>query len=69
MGVALASIQLSLPILVGGALILVLALVLMLVMPEQGFRPVPREDRSSWQLLRGTFRDRGAAVRRTPLPT
>ena len=65
-GVALASIQLGLPILVGGVLILVLALVLMLVMPEQGFRPVPREDRSSWQLLRGTFRDGMVAVRRQP---
>lgn len=65
-GVALASIQLGLPILVGGVLILVLALVLMLVMPEQGFRPVPREDRSSWQLLRGTFRDGVVAVRRQP---
>ncbi len=44
--VALGSIHLNLPILVGGCLYLALGLFLMAFMPEQGFKPTPREDRA-----------------------
>jgi hypothetical protein len=40
-GIGLATIQLSLPIVLGGALAIVLGLVLALIMPETGFRRSP----------------------------
>jgi DHA3 family tetracycline resistance protein-like MFS transporter len=56
LSVALASVQLNLPVLVGGGLFLALALLLLLVMPERGFKPTPHEDRSSWQAVAETTR-------------
>ncbi|MDX2137351.1 MAG: MFS transporter, partial [Chloroflexota bacterium] len=46
---ALATISLNLPIYAGGALQLVLAMLLTAIMPEHGFTPTPREERSSWR--------------------
>jgi DHA3 family tetracycline resistance protein-like MFS transporter len=54
LSVALASVQLNLPVLAGGGLFLALALLLLLVMPERGFKPVSREDRSFWQAVAQT---------------
>ena len=34
-------------------------------MPETGFRPKPREDRTTWQTMRATFRDGARLVRRS----
>jgi MFS transporter, DHA3 family, tetracycline resistance protein len=45
--VALASIALNLPVLLGGGIYLALGCFLALYMPERGFQPTPREDRSS----------------------
>ncbi len=54
--VGLASIRLNLPIITGGASMLVLAVFLLLFMPEHGFKPVAREARPSWQEMGNTLR-------------
>jgi DHA3 family tetracycline resistance protein-like MFS transporter len=65
--VALASLQLNLPIVVGGALYLALGLLLVLMMPERGFRPASPEERASWRALFGTLRAGARAVRGSSL--
>jgi DHA3 family tetracycline resistance protein-like MFS transporter len=62
--VLLGSIALNIPIVVGGLLLICLALVLAVIMPETGFRPAPREDRSSFQHMSHTFRRGVSVVRR-----
>jgi len=47
LSVALASVRLNLPVLLGGGLFVALAVLLLVVMPERGFTPTPRENRSS----------------------
>jgi DHA3 family tetracycline resistance protein-like MFS transporter len=66
LSVALGSIQLAVPIVVGGALFLVLAGFLLLFMPEQGFQPMPPEERHSWRALTRTLRDGVRLVRVRP---
>ncbi len=53
--VALASVRLNLPIVIGGALIVGLALFLALLMPENGFHPTPQPERNTFQKMGGTF--------------
>ncbi len=65
--VALASVWLRLPILVGGALIVALGLLQWLFMPETAFHPTPREDRNSWQQMAHTFRGGLDAMRARPV--
>lgn len=65
-GVALASFQLALPIVLGGAMMMVLALFLVMIMPETGFKPTPREDRNTWQAMGHTFSEGVRAVGRQP---
>jgi DHA3 family tetracycline resistance protein-like MFS transporter len=62
--VLLGTIALNIPILVGGVLLIVLAGVLALIMPETGFKPTPREDRNTFQHMGHTFRS-GVNVVRT----
>ena len=66
-GMLLASLRVNLPILVGGVLLIGLGTSLALVMPESGFRPVPREERSTWQSMRSTFLDGLGMVKRRPV--
>jgi DHA3 family tetracycline resistance protein-like MFS transporter len=66
-GVGLASVQLNLPVVLGGGLIMALGLFLVFAMPEQGFRPAPREGRTSWQTMGHTFREGARVVRRSPV--
>lgn len=54
--VGLASIRLNLPVIAGGGLMIVLALFLLLFMPENGFQPAPQEARQSWREMSNTFR-------------
>jgi DHA3 family tetracycline resistance protein-like MFS transporter len=56
LSVALASVRLNLPMLVGGALVVALAGLLALVMTEHGFTPLPREERSTWGQMGATLR-------------
>ena len=58
---------LRLPIVLGGLTMVVLAVALVLLMPERGFSPAPRGERSSWQAMTGTARAGARLVRRTPL--
>jgi DHA3 family tetracycline resistance protein-like MFS transporter len=64
---ALATVALNLPILLGGALFLPLALVMTRLMTERGFQPAPREERQSFEAMKSTFVAGGRLVRRTPL--
>lgn len=65
--VSLASLQINLPILVGGSLFLVLGCFLLLVMPEHGFTPTPVEDRTTWQTMVRTLGDGIQVVRGRPV--
>jgi DHA3 family tetracycline resistance protein-like MFS transporter len=66
LGVLLGSLQISLPIQIGGLLIASLGLFLALFMPETGFEPAPSEERNSWQKMGHTFREGIATVRASP---
>jgi DHA3 family tetracycline resistance protein-like MFS transporter len=66
LGMALGSLRVNIPIQVGGGSIVLLGILLVLIMPETGFNPSPREDRNSWQNMLHTFREGLSAVRRRP---
>jgi DHA3 family tetracycline resistance protein-like MFS transporter len=67
--VALASVALNVPIVVGALLMIVLGLYLAAAMPETGFQPRPRETKvhAPWQSMLGILREGGGAVRASPL--
>lgn len=54
---ALGAAELGLPIVLSGAAFVTLSLFLALFMPETGFKPTPRGERSSWGHMAATFRD------------
>lgn len=56
----------ALPIQVGGLGLILMGITLMLIMPETGFHPTSREDRSTWQHMWHTFRQGTQAVRSRP---
>ena len=56
LGAVLASIRLNLPVVVGGSLLVLLGILMIFIMPENGFRPTPKEERQSWRGLVSTFR-------------
>jgi MFS transporter, DHA3 family, tetracycline resistance protein len=66
-GALIGGLDLRLPILLGALGFMALGLVLALVMPETGFRPLPAEQRSSWAQMGHTFREGIRVVRRRPL--
>ena len=66
-GIVLASVQLNLPIVLGGTLMIALAVLLALVMPERGFKPLQREERSSWSAMASTIRAGIALLRQRPV--
>ena len=55
LAIPLGNLSVSLPVVACGVLIALSSLALFVLMPEQGFHPVPREDRSSWQHMREIF--------------
>lgn len=61
---ALGQVNLQLPIIVAGAGYVVLGAVMTVVMPETGFRPVPRQERETWAQLRRTLVSGIGATRR-----
>jgi MFS transporter, DHA3 family, tetracycline resistance protein len=67
LAVALAVIDLRLPLLAAGAILIALALVLALVMPETGFQPATREELGSVGRLTRTARDGGRLIRARPI--
>lgn len=64
--IALASIHIQIPIVLGGGLIVMLGVFLMAVMPERGFSPAARGDRATWASLARIFRDGSRLARRRP---
>jgi DHA3 family tetracycline resistance protein-like MFS transporter len=64
---ALGSLALNLPIVLGGALIIGLAIFLALFMPEIGFEPTPAAERHTWREARQTFSAGLGTVRGRPL--
>jgi DHA3 family tetracycline resistance protein-like MFS transporter len=67
LAVGLASIRLNLPIIVGGVLDVLLGVFLLFFMPENGFRPTPKEERQSWRSLCTTFVEGIRLVRLRPM--
>lgn len=67
LSVAFASIRLNVPVILGGALMVVLAVFLMFFMPENGFSPTPRAERQSWRQVGTIFRDGVRVVRGRPV--
>lgn len=61
--IALASISLQLAIISGGIILIALVLLLILVMPEDGFQRTHASDRESWTEVFSTFRDGVRLVR------
>lgn len=61
--IAIASINLSYAIVFGGIVLIALAIVLLLIMPEDGFQRAPASERESWTDLFTTFRKGLALVR------
>jgi len=66
LSVALASIALNIPMLVGGGIYLALGVLLVCAMPEHGFHPTPRGERASWRAMADTLRAGAGAVRHSP---
>ena len=56
-GMLIGSLRINLPIQLGGVGIALLGLFLVIKMPETGFKPALREDRSSWSNMKQTFLD------------
>ncbi len=67
--VILGGILINLPILIGGATFVGLGLILLKIMPEEGFTPIPSEGRTSWQKMTDTFRSGLRLVRGRPALT
>jgi DHA3 family tetracycline resistance protein-like MFS transporter len=65
-GMWLGSLRINLPILLGGGGMVLLGIFLTLCMPETGFKPAPREERSSWGQMLHTFLEGLRMVRRRP---
>ena len=64
--IPLGNLAVNLPILAGGIAVSTISLVLVCVMPEQGFKPVKPEDRNTWQHMRDIFSKGMGAVRSRP---
>ncbi|MDQ6833970.1 MAG: MFS transporter [Chloroflexota bacterium] len=62
---AIGNFSLQAPILIGGGLYLVMGVVLLVVMPEHGFTPTPRAERTTWQVMGGQLKSSVSLVRRS----
>ncbi len=66
--VALGSITLALPVIAGGVIFIALTALLIMVMPENGFKPLPPDQRgSSWASMARTVRTTVKLVRLRPM--
>ncbi|MEP7135196.1 MAG: MFS transporter [Chloroflexota bacterium] len=64
--IPLGNIAVNLPIVSGGVMVALIAVALTLFMSEQGFKPVQREDRNTWQHMGDIFNKGLNAVRARP---
>jgi DHA3 family tetracycline resistance protein-like MFS transporter len=67
LSVAIGTLDVRLPILTGGALLMGLGLFLALFMTEKGFVPTPPGERTTWGMMIKTMRDARLLVRRQPV--
>ena len=67
LSVVVGIINVRLPIVIGGLLFLALAGFLALAMGEEGFRPAPPGERSTWRMMAGTVGDARRLVARQPV--
>jgi MFS transporter, DHA3 family, tetracycline resistance protein len=67
LSVGLASIRLNVPVVSGGAATLLIALFLLLFMPETSFHPAAGDERGKWKEMAGTVRDGVRVVRIRPM--
>ena len=65
--VALGSIALQLPIVLGGLTMILLAIFLSFAMTEKGFTPTPPGERTTWDLMLKTVGDARQLARRQPI--
>ena len=65
----LGSIALQIPIVLGGVLLILLAGLLLVVMPEHGFTPKPKSERATWHTYSGTLREGIRVTRGQPTLT
>jgi len=63
----LGSVNVALPVVVGGGLMIGLAAFLALTMTEEGFTPAPPEERTTWGMMFKTVRDARQLVGRQPI--
>ncbi|MBN1316781.1 MAG: MFS transporter [Anaerolineales bacterium] len=63
----LGAIALQIPIILSGAVLVLLSVFLIVFMPEEGFRRNPLEKRESWRVMINTFRDGVRLVRGRPM--
>ena len=56
----------GLPIIIGAVGVILIAIVLIIIMPETGFHPTPKEDRNTWQHMFHTFNEGLKAVKARP---
>jgi DHA3 family tetracycline resistance protein-like MFS transporter len=67
LSVVLGSINLALPVIVGGVLFMVLAVFLVAFMPETGFKRAAPGERSTWESMSRTVRESVRLVRLRPM--
>jgi MFS transporter, DHA3 family, tetracycline resistance protein len=65
--VGLGSLRLNLPIVMGGALSVVIAVFLLFFMPENNFHPAPKAERRTWRDMGNTFLSGLRVVRGRPI--
>jgi len=56
----------AMPLRVGSAGVLLIGIILIVIMPETGFHPTPREDRNTWKHMWHTFKQGVDTVRTKP---
>lgn len=66
-GIILASLLITLPILVAGILFIILGMSMVLYMPETGFHPIPSEERSTFGQMSDTLKSGAGLVRARPM--
>ena len=65
-GTLIGLLGVNIPIVLGGALLMGLGMVLIVIMPETGFKPTPRENRNTAQSMLHTFKNGLRVVRGKP---
>ncbi len=65
--VALGSVAINLPIIIGGAIMILVGITMIVIMPETGFKPTPKADRTTFQSMLHTLKGGVKLVRGKPV--